>query len=447
MCGRNNITSRVASSPSPTNRISASRWPSNASAERGRTDWNSFAWSSSRLRATASREEACARLGRILAEQFPDESLESLTTSPDLEHSLSGSYARGMLRAGSKHWAVLGHAGDRISSSRRNTALTFALLWLDRAQKSCRRGVIAGLRLIVPKGAGRILAHYLQWPEFTAESAGLRARSASGNSGANRSRARPATWIRGSSLIESRSCFSIGRSPASLQSSEMAPDTITVHPVVQSREVWLRFRGLAFARWDDGNVFFGAGDRREKLTPASRGALKRLLDDLENHRHPLATDTRHSLYRVQPERWLESIVRKDVTRIDAALDSRFVYTQVFANSCGQRGILDVLTVTRSGRLAILELKASEHIHLPAAGCGLLASHPAPPEARRFSALRLLSTASNCRIAPPLVYLVAPALRFHPSTDVLLRYFSPEIEFVRVGLAETWRRGLRVVMRQ
>jgi hypothetical protein len=45
-----------------------------------------------------------------------------------------------------------------------------------------------------------------------------------------------------------------------------------------------------------------------------------------------------------------------------------------------------------------------------------------------------------------VYLVAPALRFHPATDVLLRYISPEIEFVRVGLVESWRRGLRVVMR-
>jgi hypothetical protein len=49
--------------------------------------------------------------------------------------------------------------------------------------------------------------------------------------------------------------------------------------------------------------------------------------------------------------------------------------------------------------------------------------------------------------PPLVYLVAPALRFHPSTDELLKFLSPELEIVRVGLAESWRRGLRVVMRQ
>jgi hypothetical protein len=48
---------------------------------------------------------------------------------------------------------------------------------------------------------------------------------------------------------------------------------------------------------------------------------------------------------------------------------------------------------------------------------------------------------------PLVYLVAPALRFHPTTDDLLKYLSPELEIVRVGLAESWRRGLRVVMRQ
>jgi hypothetical protein len=36
-----------------------------------------------------SREEFCARLGRILSEQFPDEYLESLTIGPDLEPSLS----------------------------------------------------------------------------------------------------------------------------------------------------------------------------------------------------------------------------------------------------------------------------------------------------------------------------------------------------------------------
>jgi hypothetical protein len=174
--------------------------------------------------------------------------------------------------------------------------------------------------------------------------------------------------------------------------------------------------------------------------------LKHLLHDLEVHRHPLASDTRHSLYRVQPERWLESIVREDITRIDAMLDQRFVYAQVFANAGGEHGILDLLTVTRSGRLAVIELKASEHIHLPlqAADYWLRVRRQLQSgEIARygyFPGVVLQQT-------PPLVYLVAPALRFHPTTDDLLKYLSPELDIVRVGLAESWRRGLRVVMRQ
>src|SRR5579863_9966526 len=54
-----------------------------------------------------SREAFCEFLGHLLAEQFPDESVESLTASPDLEHSISGSYARGLLRRGSSLVAVL----------------------------------------------------------------------------------------------------------------------------------------------------------------------------------------------------------------------------------------------------------------------------------------------------------------------------------------------------
>jgi hypothetical protein len=46
-----------------------------------------------------------------------------------------------------------------------------------------------------------------------------------------------------------------------------------------------------------------------------------------------------------------------------------------------------------------------------------------------------------------VYLIAPALRFHPTTDLLQRYLSRGIEIIRVGLAKSWRCGLRVVFRQ
>jgi hypothetical protein len=32
---------------------------------------------------------------------------------------------------------------------------------------------------------------------------------------------------------------------------------ITAHPSVTSREVFLRYRRMPFARWDDGKLYFG----------------------------------------------------------------------------------------------------------------------------------------------------------------------------------------------
>jgi hypothetical protein len=397
-----------------------------------------------RAQRDLSREAFCDYLGRLLAEQFPDETVESLTASPDLEHSISGNYARGLLRRGSSHFAILavpdGESVDTVESS-----LTFALLWLDLARNSNRRGTINALRLILPKGATRHLANRaaaltsdlsIELYERddireTLEKVDLRH---AGNQ---------ETWLvphRESQALLDRSSSVLDPIVA------LSPRTVTVHPVAQSREVLLRFRGLAFARWDDGRVFFGCPDSREELKASSLPGLKNLLQQLENYRHPLATETRHAFYRAQPERWLEALVREDVTRVDAALDTRFVYSQVFAHAGGEHGILDLLTVTRAGRLAILELKASEHIHLPlqAAGYWLRIRHHL--EQRDFARYGYFP-GIELQAAPPLVYLVAPALRFHQSTDTLLRFLSPDLESTRVGLGESWRRGLRVVMRQ
>jgi hypothetical protein len=61
------------------------------------------------------------------------------------------------------------------------------------------------------------------------------------------------------------------------------------------------------------------------------------------------------------------LVIKDVAALDDQLDPRFRYSQVPAFSASDRAMIDVLTVTREGRLAVLELKADEDIHLPLQG--------------------------------------------------------------------------------
>jgi len=49
--------------------------------------------------------------------------------------------------------------------------------------------------------------------------------------------------------------------------------------------------------------------------------------------------------------------------------------------------------------------------------------------------------TQLRPTPPVGYLVAAALGFHPATEVLLRYLNPQMDVVRVGVAESWRTGL------
>ena len=48
-------------------------------------------------------------------------------------------------------------------------------------------------------------------------------------------------------------------------------------------------------------------------------------------------DKRDPLYRMQPERWLESVLRRDVEPLDAHLDAAHVYTQVPAFAAADRG--------------------------------------------------------------------------------------------------------------
>jgi hypothetical protein len=93
-------------------------------------------------------------------------------------------------------------------------------------------------------------------------------------------------------------------------------------------ELGLSFRGFLFARSTKQGIFFGLDDSPQRLTSASKPRLTQLLPQLALHRNSLAEDTNHFLYRGAPERWLESIVLEDPTKLDAQLDSLHFYSQV-----------------------------------------------------------------------------------------------------------------------
>jgi hypothetical protein len=390
-----------------------------------------------------SREEFCEQLRRILAEQFPDESVEKLSIAADLEHSLSRVYARGVSRKGSTYCAFLavpeGETQDAIESS-----LTYALLWLDRARQSSGKHTISFLRLILPAGTAAILSHRLRavHAQLAIQVFELNLRNeqitriepcADGNLN---------TWLiprRESETLKNRANGALAPIVA------LMPDAISIHAIAQEQEVVLRFRGLTFARWSDGRVYFGIGTSEEELTGGNENKLKRLVAQLQTFRHPLASDMRHPFYRAQAERWMQCLVTGDIARIDIQLDPIHVYEQVFARAGRQHGVLDLLVVTQKKRLAILELKATEDPDLPLQAADYwtrIRRHQAHGDLCRYGFFPGMELQS----AAPILYLVAPELRFHPTTSTILSYLNPEIEVVRVGLAESWRRGLRVMRR-
>lgn len=390
------------------------------------------------------REEFCRWIEALCATQFPDDTAESFSIHPDLEHSLSGNYARGVLRSGKLSWAVIA-APESESSVSASRCLTFALLWLERLRSLMDRKPIAGLRLLLPKENIPSAAHLIAVldPKLQVELYQYDRTREIAERIPPSSLANISSW-----LVPFRETQSLlDRAQPQLESIKLlAPSRITFHPSVPQRQITLRFRGLSFGLWEEGKIFFGAPDSREQLHAGNLLALKQLVHALEVHRNPLASDTMHPQFRAQPERWLETLVREDVTRIDAALDPRFAYAQVLANAGGDHGILDILTVTRTGRLAIIELKATEFLSLPLQAADYLLRikrHLEQGDLARYGYFPNM----ELQTVPPIVYLVAPALRFHPATDSILRNLSPQLEIVRVGLAETWRRGLRVVLRQ
>jgi hypothetical protein len=182
-----------------------------------------------------------------------------------------------------------------------------------------------------------------------------------------------------------------------------------------------------------------------RIEEANAPAFGRLVQSMGEVRH--ADGPRdHPLWRLHPERWLESLVVRDVRAVDERLDADCLYSQVPAFSASDRAMIDVLTVTRQGRLAVLELKADEDIHLPLQGLDYwsrVAWHHACGEFQRFGYFpgRELSGER------PLLFLVAPALHVHPATDTLLKYVSPEIEWTVLGLDERWRDEMKVVFRK
>jgi hypothetical protein len=234
--------------------------------------------------------------------------------------------------------------------------------------------------------------------------------------------------------------------------------TVTAHG---ADEVAVCLYGLEFARVRQGfvansfarqaNVTFGAGANQTPLWEETEAAFSFLVQRLFESRYPEGS-ARNPLFRMQPEAWLESTLAGALAQIDGTLGDHPIYHQVPAFAAADRAMLDLLTVTRGGRLAILELKATEDLHFPlqgldywirvhwlqqqrdAAGTGELERSGYFPETR------LLAEA-------PILYYIVPALHVHPSMEVVLQYMSPSVPWILIAVNESWRTERKVIFRK
>ena len=203
-------------------------------------------------------------------------------------------------------------------------------------------------------------------------------------------------------------------------------------------------------------ITFGAGPNETPLTPETEPELRDLVERLFLRRHP-SGDRRDPLFRMQPERWLESALRRDITPLEAhdtKLQPDYVYTQVPAFAAADRGMLDLLTVTEDGRLAVVELKADEDLHLALQGLDywIRVRHHHLQTADNITGLGEFQRHGYfggipLSPQPPRLYLVAPALHIHPATEVILRHLSPKVDWTLIALDERWRTKIKSVWRK
>jgi hypothetical protein len=163
-----------------------------------------------------------------------------------------------------------------------------------------------------------------------------------------------------------------------------------------------------------------------------------------NHRRypPPAPD--HFCFRFGEERWLESLVLRDHRKINPDF-VRQIYIQVPTWVRGDRKVLDLLTATRQGRLAVMELKTQREISLLFQGLDYwerVEHHRIRADfgpAGYFTEIDLVEL-------PPLLYLVCPLFEFHRILLGIRRYVRNDLTILCIGINSDWKRGIKILRR-
>lgn len=407
--------------------------------------------SASTITATirAARQTRGDRLAELAASSLAGARIERSALSPGIRRGQPGRFARILLRL--KHQRVAVTASVTSSTPAEVDAfLASALLWFRRTGQRLLPPYIQQLWLVVESASVKTTLQRL-----ALLSDGLRSAISLFEIDSDWTELKVIDVVELNELWKRRLARfpPVEEAPPSQQALELqalAPEAVDI---VRTRYgETLRFFGLPFARVRQllgrEQVWFGVdGARRKLLELVSQREWQALLDDLQTYRSAASKDLRHALYRGAAEAWLESILRRDITKLDPGLIIAPLHAQFRTT---QRGLLsarpiDLLALRRDGRLVVIELKVTEDREHVFQGADYWQRVEAHRRRGHISRARLFGRRS-IRDESPLVYLVAPTLRVHPSLPTLGGMINPAIELYRFDINEDWRSGVRVMRR-
>jgi hypothetical protein len=310
---------------------------------------------------TAARARYLHVLGRALARGFPDFNVEGVRNAMDLEHSFGPAYARGTLARGAKAWAIIG-VGEGESQATIDGVLTLGILWLQhcREHESVRRHY-EGLKVIVPVGTAEVTRARMAWMNPAIAHWELYEMD-------ERNEDLTALDLRDGGNVDVHLIHAFNPK-ATLERSRRAIDRVlALLPELDRGRVEVRPRsatetgfllhGLEFARVVQSvskdsfartdEITFGAGANETPLTEENEGLFQELVARLFEGRKA-GGSRQNPLYRLQSERWLESVLRQELLDVEPGVQTDFVYSQVPAFAAADRGMLDLLTsIARGG---------------------------------------------------------------------------------------------------
>jgi hypothetical protein len=386
-------------------------------------------------------------LTRWLKCHWPGCLVLSISHRSDRANTLSNSYLRVHVRARERNRLVL--AASDISSSGRDygAALSQAFIWAALLRARRRLPDTPQVHLVVPPEFSDLLLHRAGlvdphkvdikiWQIKSSLEEGIKIRHADAPAPPEENRdfrwpvLGPFHW-----------------NPSLARVLDLAPTHIKRYPRFQDYDS-LRLWGLEFARAqgeERDTISFGVGSNTTELSEGNFESLRALVETILYYRRPDSPNQQHPFYRLQAERWLESLILEDIPRLFPELIPESVYPQIPVYLGKDPGRVDILGADKEGTLVILELKIVPDPDLPLQALdywGRVVRHSEDGDFRRrgyFSEVHLSGE-------PPHIYLVSPVFSFHNSTEQIVGYFDSRVEVWKIAINEDWRSGVRILRR-